>query len=350
MKLKNLLLALAFVGFGLTAQAQSVENNASLEERVAQLETKSKVKSFADKYLNLSGYLQAGVSWADNDKTTFYIRRARLSLSGNVAEAKLDYRLQVDMAGTPKICDLYMRYKPFKELGVQLGQFKLPFSLENELYGPTKFEFIEYSYLTSLLVRNDKTLDGIAATGRDLGAQIFGGFIHKDGYSIINYNLGVFNGSGINGKDHNKSKDIIGRIIIKPFKGFSVSGSYMYGETKVDGSDYMKSPRWAVGAIYDVRHWIARAEYASAKFGTGKADAFYALAGYHFERPWSVVARYEFLNTDIEGVESQDRVTVGAVYKPIKYLRLQLNYTYTMFDAHKADNFHGLNLMVSAIF
>ena len=76
MKLKNLLLALAFVGFGLTAQAQSVENNASLEERVAQLETKSKVKSFADKYLNLSGYLQAGVSWADNDKTTFYIRRA----------------------------------------------------------------------------------------------------------------------------------------------------------------------------------------------------------------------------------------------------------------------------------
>ena len=98
MKLKNLLLALAFVGFGLTAQAQSVENNASLEERVAQLETKSKVKSFADKYLNLSGYLQAGVSWADNDKTTFYIRRARLSLSGNVAEAKLDYRLQVDMA------------------------------------------------------------------------------------------------------------------------------------------------------------------------------------------------------------------------------------------------------------
>ena len=135
MKLKNLLLALAFVGFGLTAQAQSVENNASLEERVAQLETKSKVKSFADKYLNLSGYLQAGVSWADNDKTTFYIRRARLSLSGNVAEAKLDYRLQVDMAGTPKICDLYMRYKPFKELGVQLGQFKLPFSLENDLYG-----------------------------------------------------------------------------------------------------------------------------------------------------------------------------------------------------------------------
>ena len=232
MKLKNLLLALAFVGFGLTAQAQSVENNASLEERVAQLETKSKVKSFADKYLNLSGYLQAGVSWADNDKTTFYIRRARVSLSGNVAEAKLDYRLQVDMAGTPKICDLYMRYKPFKELGVQLGQFKLPFSLENELYGPTKFEFIEYSYLTSLLVRNDKTLDGIAATGRDLGAQIFGGFIHKDGYSIINYNLGVFNGSGINGKDHNKSKDIIGRITIKPFKGFSVSGSYMYGETK----------------------------------------------------------------------------------------------------------------------
>lgn len=350
MKFRNLLLALAFIGLGYTAQAQSTESNATLEERVAQLETKSKAKSFADKYLNLSGYLQAGVSWADTDKTSFYIRRARLSLSGNIDAAKLDYRLQVDMAGSPKICDLYMRYTPFKELGVQIGQFKLPFSLENALYGPTTFEFIEYSYLTMLLARNDKTFDGIAATGRDLGAQLYGGFIHRDGYSIINYNLGVFNGAGINNKDNNKSKDVIGRIIIKPIKGLSLSASYMYGETNFNDNLYMKSPRWSVGAIYDVRHWIARAEYAEAKFGTGTTNAFYALAGYHFERPWSVVARYEFLNTDIAGVQSQDRVTVGAVYKPIKYLRLQLNYSYTMYDQLKAENTHGLNLMVSAIF
>lgn len=351
MNIKHLLLAVVAMAFTVGAQAQTTTNDVeALQERVEQLEKKSSFKSFADKHLKLSGYLQAGVEWNQHDKTSFYLRRARVSLSGDIVDSKLDYRLQVDMAGSPKVCDLYLRYRPLKEIGAQIGQFKLPFSLENELYGPTKFEFIQYSYLTTLLVRNDKTLDGISATGRDMGAQIFGGFIHKDGYSIINYNIGVFNGSGINNKDNNKSKDIIGRLIIKPIKGLSISGSYMYGETSFNGNAYMKSPRWAVGAIYDVRHWIARVEYAQAKFGEANADAFYALAGYHFERPWSVVARYEFLNTDFADLLSQDRITLGAVYKPIKYLRLQLNYSYTMYDAMSDKNAHGLNLMVSAIF
>lgn len=395
MKFKHLLLAVAALAIGATAEAQMTadedtqihrdfveaekrdrqrdkeydalqkriaeaekeqkqnEEIAALQERVAELEKeqkKSKAKAFADQYLKLSGYLQAGVQWDESasNPTTFYLRRARVSLSGNVEKAKLDYRLQVDMAGTPKVCDLYMRYKPFTALNIQLGQFKLPFSLENELYGPTKFEFIEYSYLTSMLVRNDKTYDGISATGRDMGAQIYGGFINKDGFSIINYNIGVFNGSGINGKDTNSSKDVIGRLIIKPIKGLSLSGSYMYGETNYNGDNYMKSPRWSVGAIYDVRHWIARAEYASAKFGDVKTDAFYALAGYHFEKPWSVVARYEFINDNIDQLK-RDRITVGAVYKPIKYLRMQLNYSYTI-DKVATRNSNGINFMVSAIF
>ena len=153
MKFRNLLLTVAMLAFALSAEAQT--------------STGEKVKSFADKYLKLSGYIQGGFQWEEqNDpSSTFYLRRARVSLSGNAAQEKIDYRLQVDMAGTPKVCDLYFRYKPLQQINVQLGQFKLPFSLENELYGPTKFELIEYSYLTSLLVRNDKMFDGISATG-----------------------------------------------------------------------------------------------------------------------------------------------------------------------------------------
>ena len=271
-----------------------------------------------------------------------------MSLSGNAAKEKIDYRLQVDFAGTPKICDLYVRYKPLNELNLQFGQYKLPFSLENELYGPTKFEFIEYSYLTTYLVRNNKFFDGISATGRDMGFQLYGGFIEREGYNIINYNVGIFNGSGINGMDNNTAKDYIGRIIIKPIKGLSISGSYMYSETSYKGNEHMVSPRWSVGAIYDVRHWIARAEFAQANFGGNKTNAFYALAGYHFEKPWSVVARYEFINDDLNTL-NEDRITIGGVYKPWKFLRLQLNYSYTMNKVIK-DNYNGINLMVSAIF
>lgn len=348
------------ISFGANAQDVATDNEvAALQERVAELEKEQKknaVKSFFDKHLKLSGYIQGGFSWDDDsmqgsDKATFYLRRARVSISGDIWEDKLDYRLQVDFNGTPKVCDLYVRFLPLKEVGLQLGQFKLPFSLENELYGPTKFELIEYSYLTTYLTRNDNTYDGISATGRDLGAQLIGGFIHKDGYSIINYNIGVFNGSGINTKDNNKSKDVIGRIIIKPIKHLSISGSYMYGETKFGDNNYMKSPRWSVGAIYDDSHITARAEYAAAKFGNYNVDAFYVLGGYHFQKPWSVVARYEWLNDDYIENPNRDRFTVGAAYKPFKYLRLQLNYSYTIYkDMSKQYNGNCVNLMVSAIF
>lgn len=325
------------IGIGFSAEAQTQT-------------TGEKIKEFADKHLKLSGYIQGGFEWneASDPETSFYLRRARVSLTGTAAKEKIDYRLQVDMAGSPKICDLYFRYKPLNQLNIQLGQYKLPFSLENELYGPTKFEFIEYSYLTTYLVRNNKAFDGISATGRDMGVQLYGSFLARDGYSIINYNVGVFNGSGINAKDNNSSKDFIARLIVKPIKGLSISGSYMYSETAFGSKEYMKAPRWSVGAIYDVRHWIARAEFAQADFGGNKTNAFYALAGYHFEKPWSVVARYEFIRDDFNTL-NEDRVTIGGVYKPFKFLRLQLNYAYTM-NARIEKNFNGINLMVSAIF
>ena len=333
MKIKHLLFVLAAVCIGATAQAQT---------------TGEKVKEFADKHMRLSGYLQAGFSWDTDAGSTFYIRRARVSLSGDFAKEKFDYRLQVDMAGSPKICDLYVRYKPMNELNVQFGQFKLPFSLENELYGPTTFEFIEYSYLTTYLVRNNNRYDGISATGRDMGLQLYGGFLKRDGYSIINYNIGVYNGAGINNKDNNKSKDFIARLIVKPIEGLSISGSYMYSEVNHNDNAYMKAPRWSVGAIYDVRHWIARTEFAQANFGGNTTNAFYALAGYHFEKPWTVAARYEFINDELNTMDNH-RVTLGGVYKPFKFLRLQLNATYEMNGIANNNTFGG-NLMVSAIF
>lgn len=337
MKLRNLILMFLALAVCVSAEAQTKGE---------------KVRQFADEHLRLSGYIQGGFRWDENvdPETTFYLHRARLSLTGDAANDKIDYRLQVDMAGSPKICDLYFRYKPLNALNLELGQFKIPFSFENENCGPTTVEFIEYSYITTYLARNNARYDGIAATGRDIGFQIYGGFIERDGYSIINYNLGVFNGNGINLKDHNSSKDFIARLVIKPFKGFAVTGSYMYAETNFAGIKHMKSPRWAVGALYDSRHWVARSEYAEADFGGNLTRAFYALGGYHFEKPWSVFARYEFINDELRVLDEQ-RIQLGAAYKPIKYLRLQSNLSYTMpYMATNGKSSFGFNLLVTAMF
>ena len=343
MNVKHLLLAIAALAISLNATAQETKNE--------------KFQAFADKYLKLSGYIQGGFEWteapaSDTAEATFYLKRARVSLSGNAAEEKIDYRLQVDMAGKPKICDLYFRYKPLNQLGMQLGQFKVPFAIENELIGPTTFEFIEYSYITTYFARNNKTYDGIdGATGRDIGFQLYGSFIEKEGYNIINYNVAIFNGAGINTKDNNIAKDYVARLIVKPIKDLSISGSVMYADTMTENEDNMGSLRWSVGAWYNSSSWIARAEYAEATFGYNKAQSCYAMAGYNFEKPWSVVARYEFIK-DIYETLNQERITLGGVYKPYKFLRLQLNASYiTNFAAHAAKkNPLGINLMVSAIF
>lgn len=336
MKLRALLLTIVAVAVGFTAQAQT---------------TTEKVKTFANEHLSLSGYLQGGFEWneATEPTTTFYLKRARVSLTGNFLEEKLDFRLQVDMAGKPKICDLYFRYKPLNELNIQLGQAKLPFALENELIGPTTFEFIEYSYITVYFSRNNGQYDGVSsATGRDIGAQLYGGFIKRDGYSIINYNIGVYNGAGINTQDNNSAKDIIGRLIVKPIKELSLTASYMYSEVNFNDNLFMKAPRWSVGAWYNSRHWVARSEFAQANFGGNLTNAFYAMAGYHFERPWSVVARYEFIDDELS-VLDEERITLGGIYKPYKFLRLQLNASYTL--NHVVNrNTPGINLLVSAIF
>lgn len=355
MRMKHFLLAIAALVVSLTASAQGSN-------------------SFAQDHLSLSGYLQGGFQSTESS-STFYLKRARVSLTGNAKEEKIDYRLQVDMAGSPKICDLYFRYKPSSQLGMQIGQFKMPFAIENDIYGPTTVELIDYSYITTLFARNSNQFDGIAATGRDIGFQIYGGFGEEKGYKTLSYNLGVFNGAGINVADNNDSKDIVARLILKPSKALSLSGSVMTTKTTKVTSELkftisnddikfdenitktnINSNRWSVGVIYDVEDFIVRSEYASAEFENGNnINSFYALGGYKLKNNWMLIARYETLSEVYKSNNDtyRNRVTLGAVYKPYSFLRFQLNYSYEKSGLQSAsgyDSMQGINLMLTAIF
>lgn len=309
--------------------------------------------TFAKDYMSLSGYLQGGFQTpgvgGDEPSSTFYLKRARVSLTGNVPQDNIDYRLQVDMAGSPKICDLYFRYKPSAAFNVQLGQFKIPFAIENDIYGPTTVEFIDYSYITTLLARNADRFDGISAGGRDIGLQLYGGFGEARGYNILSYNLGIFNGAGINRADDNDAKDVVARLIFKPSKELSLSASWMSAATNYE-AHIQRSNRTALGVIYDASSFIVRSEYALAKFDDRNVDAFYVMGGYKLKRDWMLVARYETLNDGEK--HGANRVTFGAVFKPYSYLRFQLNYAIenTSLQPPKYYNTSGLNLMVTAIF
>ena len=142
---------------------------------------------------------------------------------------------------------------------------------------PLRYEFIEYPLsLRKLMGFND--VCGLSATGRDMGAQLFGGFFNRDGYSILNYNFGVFNGEGLNVKDKNKTQGPRGAAdaATRP-ADCSSPGSYYWGEY---GADYLKRVRYGAGACYDERTGRScAASISAARRGFLRAANSTATAG-----------------------------------------------------------------------
>lgn len=151
----------AFAGEPVPAPAAGEPTAAELSAGIEALKARA---SAWDKILarlpKISGYVQTGYEWSETS-STFFIKRVRLNLAGDIAE-KLDYRVQIEFCG-PKIVDAYIRYRPFEQLNFQLGEYKLPFSIENTDYVPLKYEFIEYPLpLRRLMGFND--VCGLSAT------------------------------------------------------------------------------------------------------------------------------------------------------------------------------------------
>ena len=282
MKGKAFIITLAAFAFvAISAQGQTQDNGTAIQQtqidslqiRIDRLEKRVATWDKIKQHFKISGYIQAGYEWNDahtynsegvstsKGASTFFIKRARLSFDGSAVNHKLDYKLQVDFAGSPKIVDLYMRYRPFNELGIQLGQFLIPLTIENTNYAGMKHEFIQNSLTIQRFVHmSGNDLAGISSSGRSLGGQLYGSFLKKDGYNIINYNLAVLNGNAINGKDNNKSKDFVGRLYIEPVKYLDIAVYYQYGEFVKGTEKYNKLHRYGGGVCYDRPEFFVRGE------------------------------------------------------------------------------------------
>lgn len=342
----------------LSADAPAVDE---LADRVDALERKA---SAWDKILahlpRVSGYIQLRYLWDDADQSSFSIRRARFDLQGDISK-KIDYRLQVEFASEVQIMDAFVQFKPFRQLNVKVGQYKVPFSIENTDYLPLKFEFIDYPMALRKLMGFNEVIGGqtLSAAGRDMGLTLCGGFGKRDGYSLVNYDFGVFNGTGINSSDNNRSKDVAARLSVKPVKGLTLSGSYYWGEY---GKAYLKRRRYAVGACYDRGAIVVRSEWVGGTTGIAatetapandlNSDGWYAMVGWRASHTWMPVARYEsfYADSDARSATRQTNYTVGVLWQPLKQLRCQLDYTYEDYALQTTGNKHVIAVMLTGIF
>ena len=354
----------------------------SLELRLAKMEQREKGWAKVKQYLNFSAFVQAGYDWSDADNSsTFHVRRARLNFTGDLYRGKrgaiIDYRLYFDLSRLPKkapILDLWLRYRPCKEFGVQMGQFKNKFSLEASI-GPNHYDFIDFSYaVTRLAKMGSADVLGLDMTARDLGVEFMGGFIHKEGYSVLNYNVAILNGSGINVKDNNKSKDVMARLTVKPMKELFVTGYYQWGENVLEESvaraygwkgncDYVTSHRWGVGLNYDTKSCFVRSEYIGGMTANLHSSGAYLSGGYKFYAPkmpghaW-LGAMVDYFSQDVSRAKyaTDMRYSICAGYQPVKYARIQLAYSLEQYIGEGrtfASNrpFHNtIKVLVTAMF
>jgi hypothetical protein len=105
--------------------------------------------------------------------------------------------------------DVFINYGPTPWTNVQVGQFYLPFTLENRISDNTT-PFLE----RSLAVRNL----GVPLQ-RDLGAMFWGESPNR----LFYYTLGVFNGDGPNRANPDNRYDIAGRAVVRPLALSSLS-------------------------------------------------------------------------------------------------------------------------------
>ncbi len=248
--------------------------------------------------VKLSGYgmVQYQASWQkDAESNSFNVRMARISLEGRIAQ-DFYWKTQIQFNGntstlgsSPRMVDLFAEWQKYEYFKVKAGQFKTPFTFENPM-NPIDQGFMGYAQNVSKLAGFSDRSGQHSSNGRDIGIQLQGDFLkNANGRNLLHYQVGVFNGQGINVKDVDNQKNIIGGVWVMPIAGmrigaFGWTGSYARKGTWTDEHDAtytadvqehsgvrkLSQNRYAFSFEYKKEGWTVRSEYIHS---TGKAFA-----------------------------------------------------------------------------
>lgn len=195
-------------------------------------------------------------------------------------------------------------------LYVKVGQYKTPFSIENEK-SPTDMGNIYFhdgvGYMAGIF--GDPTYGNLA--GRDLGVTIGGSaFPAKDGHKQLGYSVSVFNGSGMNKTENNTQKDYVLRLNYYPIKNFMISTSAYLGtgHALVDdpygkfsaGSNFSRN-RFSVGFEAKLAPLYLRSEYLRGWNAGTPSQCAYAEAWFHVFKKQNIdlILDYEYFDKNI---------------------------------------------------
>lgn len=281
------------------------------------------------KMFKLSGYTQVQYVGWKTGVDNFSVRRSRLTLSGDIMK-KMRYKLQMDIAKTPTLLDAMMEYEFSKAFQLRVGQFLIPFSLEN-VTATSDVDMVNRSQPEEKLAPGRDN----SAQGRDVGVSVFGT------YSIVDYTVALLNGAGINKADTNSHKDLAGRVVVRPIEHLAVGGSYYLGkQSATPEAPLVTRDKAGLELALVYPRASLKAEYYFAKDDTISRDGWYVQGGY-FVLPGKVQVLLKAdsvdMNRDLAG-DRVNRYTAGVNWFIAGKTKLQLNYEIYDGEVEKNDN------------
>jgi len=288
--------------------------------------------------LTLFGYAQTGYTYTNVggiESNAFDITRIILMANAEITP-KLSFFIMHDAAKS-ELHEYYAQYAFSPALKLRIGQYKQPFSLES-LLSPTVLNNIGFD--ASILYMAGIATDPCAGNhvGRDAGIMLTGEAVKYHDWNLLNYSLGVFNGPGMNQKENNSQKDVIGMFNITPLKGVMVSTSFILGtgHAQADnefgafkaGANY-KRQRWTCGTEIKTDPIYLRSEYLIGNDGGIHSTGYYLDTEFHVAKHFDIVADYDYLkkNNDLSD-STQHNYMIGAQYWLFKGCRILSEFVY----------------------
>ena len=285
--------------------------------------------------ISLSGYAQLGYTYDDaaNPDNTFDIKRIIFMAHGKITK-RWTCDFMYDFYNGGMLLEVYTDYQFLPGLTARIGEFKVPYTIENEL-SPTTVELINcYSQSVCYLagVSGSDKCYGMTS-GRDIGMMLHGKLFRD----FLQYKVAVMNGQGLNTKDKNSQKDVVGNLMVNPLKWLSVGGSFIRGTghaiadseyTGIKAGENYAKRRWSAGGVVTTSTFNLRTEYLAGKDRSVKSEGFYATGSVRFARNFDFIASYDYFNPNKSADFKQNNYIAGVQYWFYPRCRLQAQYTF----------------------
>ncbi len=275
----------------------------------------------------LNAYVQVRYTNGEPGADGFRIRRARFGFKGELLK-DFSIKFQVDGTRSPILLDAAVEISSIPYATLLFGQFKVPFSLEN-LSSSSALDLVNRSQTVKELC----PAQDIGSAGRDIGVTVSGEF------SILEYNLGVFNGSGMNRVDTNEQKDIVGRLRIHPFDFLVIGVSqYMGDQRPLASAVSVNRDRTGVDVFFSKEPVFLKGEYIFARDDQDERSGWYVRGGYSFiPDKLQAIVNYDSYDQDLDLAGNRiEVITLGVNWFFSQKTKLQVNYE------HHSDEFSGI--------